>query len=153
MVNVKDYTHIEKLKIFFETGSTIIVESLKVNYIRLKNNIIIVSPGRTKDINSSDYVIELKDDVTLFDFASGANEKTTIIEIDDPLVDRITFNMKKTKDENDQSYLDTEMLIHYPNPNALSEFGLVEVSYALNFDDDKYSLNLILFNPDSYKKY
>lgn len=147
--NKKEYTYEDDIRLYCGAGSTTI-DTMRVNYIRLKNNILIVNPGyanKRNEIKSSDYVLELSENYLLFDFTDGYDNNFTRIIIGDPLVDYISFDIKKEKDEHGESFLNTHMSIYYPNPDALSEFGIEELSFSLNWDNDKYSINIISFDP------
>ena len=96
--------------------------------------------------------MELSENYLLFDFTDGYDNNFTRIITGDPLVDYISFDIKKEKDEHGELFLNTHVSIYYPNPDALSEFGIEELSFSLNWDNDKYSINIISFDPSTIAK-
>lgn len=119
---------------------------LRLNHIRLNNNIVIASPWYDKSkVKPGDYTIEISDKAsTLYDFTSDAIQFYTSANINDPLISQITFTMKKEKNDHDESYIDTIVEIVYEVKDAVEKHGISEMIFTFVDKDGSNEMNILL---------
>ena len=131
----------EEIKIYTASHRDI----LRLDHIRLNNNIVIASPWYDKSkVKSGDYTIEISKKASiLFDFKSDAFQFCTSTDLGDPLITQISFTMKKEKDEHDESYIDTIIEIVYGAKDAVDKHGIKEMILTSVDDDGSNEMNIL----------
>lgn len=118
---------------------------LRLDHIRLNNNIVIASPWYDKSkVRPGDYTIEISEKAsTLYDFKSDAIQFYTSADLGDPLISQISFIMKKEKNDHNESYIDTIVEIVYEVKDAVDKHGINEMILTFVDEDGSNEMNIL----------